>query len=454
MNAASEYDPMIASHLWPTSASIREGTLHIAECSLAALASQYGTPLYVLDADTIRTIVARYTASLHHAYAGVVSIHYASKALLNTGIAQLMHRLGLGLDVVSGGELEIARRAGVPLASVHLHGNGTPPAELAQAIELGIGRIVVDNLDQLATLARLTASRRQPQAIMLRIAPDIADGAHAHIRTGAAAAKFGLPLDDGSAAQAVRRALDASGLELVGLHAHIGSQLRSWEAIQETINRLLRFAAEQRAEHGWILSELSPGGGLAVAYLPHEQAGDIDTYGTTVANAVRAGCERYGLPQPRLVIEPGRSVIARAGVAVYTVTGRKTVPGGLDYLHIDGGMGDNARPALYNAQYTAALVARPLDPPTTTVQIAGRYCESGDILIRQVALPAAIPGDLLAVPVAGAYTLSMSSAYNGVPRPALLLLDNGQAHVLQRRETVDDLVLRDLPLNMGAASLQ
>ncbi len=452
MNAPGERTSITAAHLWPTSTTIQDRRLQIAECDLATLAAEYGTPLYVLDADTIRTIAARYTAALHHAYAGVVSIHYASKALLNTGIAQLMHRLGLGLDVVSGGELAIAQRAGVPLSHVHLHGNSTPPAELAQAIELGVGRIMVDNLDQLATLAQLTARRASRQAIMLRIAPDIADGAHAHIRTGAADAKFGLPLADGSAAAAVAQALAAPGLELVGLHAHIGSQLRSWEAIQETINRLLRFAAEQRAAHGWVLSELSPGGGLAVAYMPAEQAGDIDTYATTVSNAVRAGCERYGLPQPRLVIEPGRSLIARAGVALYSVTGRKAVPGGLDYLHIDGGMGDNARPAMYNAQYTAVLAARPLDPPTTTVQIAGRYCESGDILIREVALPAAAPGDILAVPVAGAYTLSMSSTYNGVPRPALLLLDGGKAHVLQRRETVDDLVLRDLPLNMGAAS--
>ncbi|MBA3469597.1 MAG: diaminopimelate decarboxylase [Herpetosiphonaceae bacterium] len=452
MNLPGERNLMTATQLWPISTSIQDGRLQIADCDLAALAAQYGTPLYVLDADTIRTMAARYTAALHHTYAGIVHIHYASKALLNIGIAQLMHRLGLGLDVVSGGELAIAQRAGVPLAQVHLHGNGTPPAELAQAIELGVGRIIVDNLDQLATLAWLTARRVSRQAIMLRIAPDIADGAHAHIRTGAAAAKFGLPLDDGSAAEAVRQALAAPGLELVGLHAHIGSQLRSYEAIQETINRLLRFAAEQRAAHGWTLSELSPGGGLAVAYMPNEQAGDIDTYAVTVTNAVRAGCERYGLPQPRLVIEPGRSMIARAGVALYTVTGRKAVPGGLDYLHIDGGMGDNSRPAMYNAQYTAALVARPLDPPTTTVQIAGRYCESGDILIRDVALPGAAPGDLLAVPVAGAYTLSMSSTYNGVPRPPLLLLDSGHVHVLQRRETVDDLVLRDLPLNMGAAS--
>ena len=435
-----------AAHLWPTSTTVENGRLLIAGCDLATLAAQHGTPLYLLDAATIRTIAAHYDAALRRAYAGAVSIHYASKALLNTGLAQLMHRLGLGLDVVSGGELAIAHHAGFPMQHIHLHGNATPPAELAHAVELGIGKIVVDNLDQLAALAQITRNRAQPQPIMVRIAPDIADGAHAHIRTGAAAAKFGMPLVDGTAARGVALALSAPGLQLVGIHAHIGSQLRSFAALRETVKRLLAFAAEQRAIHGWTLSELSPGGGLAVAYLPDEQAGDIDTYANTIADAVQSGCEHHDLPLPRLVIEPGRSLVARAGVAIYTITGRKSVADGLDYLHIDGGMGDNARPALYNAQYTAALVGKPLEPPTTTVQIAGRYCESGDILIREVALPAAGPGDLLAVPVAGAYTLSMSSNYNGVPRPAVLLLDAGRAHILQRRETWQDIVSRDLPL--------
>lgn len=432
-----------AAHLWPNTAAVHDQRLQIGGCDLTGLARQYGTPLYLLDADTIRSTAARYAAALRRAYAGNSSIHYASKALLVSGLAQLMQRLGLGLDVVSAGELAIAKHAGIALDHVHLHGNATPPAELAEAVGLGIGRIVVDNLDQLAALAAITAGRASPQAIMLRIAPDIADGAHAAIRTGAAAAKFGLPLDDGAAASAVELALRSPGLRLVGLHAHIGSQLRNFQALRDTVARLLAFAAEQRAAHDWTMSEFSPGGGLAVAYMPDEQAGDIDAYAATIGAAVAAGCERHGLPLPRLVIEPGRSLIARAGVAVYSVTGRKSVPGGLDYLHIDGGMGDNARPSLYNAQYTAVLVGKPLDPPAKTVQIAGRYCESGDILIREVALPAAGPGDLLAVPVAGAYTLSMSSTYNGVPRPALLLLDDGLAHVLQRRETAADLVARD-----------
>ncbi|HEY1016569.1 MAG TPA: diaminopimelate decarboxylase [Herpetosiphonaceae bacterium] len=437
------------AHLWPVTAAVAGGALAIGGCGLAELAAAHGTPFYALDAATIREIAGGYQAALAGAYPGETSIHYASKALLNLGVAQLMGRLGLGLDVVSGGELEIARHAGADLGHVHLHGNGTPPAELARAMDLGVGRIMVDNLDQLAALAALARGRVIPQPIMLRIAPDVADGAHAHIRTGAASAKFGLPIGDGAAAEAVRAALASPGLELVGLHAHIGSQVRSWEALRETISRLLAFAAEQRVATGWTIRELSPGGGLAVAYLPDEQAGDIESYARTIAEATAAGCAAHDLPLPRLVIEPGRSLIARAGVAVYAVTGRKPVAGGLPYLHIDGGMGDNARPALYGARYTARLVADPLGPSAGPVQIAGRYCESGDVLIREIELPAAAPGDLLAVPVAGAYTLSMSSTYNGVPRPPLLLLEDGAARVLQRRETVADLLRRDSGIELS-----
>ncbi len=438
-----------AAHLWPTTTTVEQGVLAIAGFNVLELVRTYGTPLYVLDGATIRTQAARYTAALRNAYAGASSIHYASKALLNVGLAQLLARLGLGLDVVSAGELQIAKHAGCDLSHVHLHGNGTPAGELQQALELGVGRIVVDNLDQLAALINLTKDRATPQPILLRIAPDVADtAAHTHIQTGAAAAKFGLPIADGSAAEAVRQALKAKGLHLMGLHAHIGSQLRDWAALREAVTRLITFAAEQRAERGWTLSELSPGGGLAVAYLPAETAPDIDVYATTLAQTVMQGCTRAGLPLPRLIIEPGRSLIARAGVSLYSVTGRKAVAGGPTYVHVDGGMGDNLRPALYAAGYTALVADQPLAKAAASVQISGRFCESGDVLIRDVALPPVEPGAVIALPVTGAYTLSMSSNYNGVPRPPLLLLDGAKIHVLQRRETIDDLLRRDLPLDV------
>ena len=436
-------------HIWPLSTALIEGRLAIGDLPLDELARTYGTPLYVLDGATIRTKAARYRAAFQKAYGGHVMIHYASKALLNTGVAQLMQRLGLGLDVVSGGELQIAQRAGFDLRHVHLHGNATPLAELQLALDLNIGRIIVDNLDQLAMLDQLTKQREQPQSILLRVAPDVTDtSAHAHIQTGAAAAKFGLPIHGGTAAQAVAMALRSPGLQLDGLHMHIGSQLRDWEALRQAITRLLQFVVELRDSYNWVPRELSPGGGLAVAYKPDEQAPDLDRYASTIAQAVTSGCERWGLPLPHLVIEPGRSLIARAGVALYTVTGRKQVVDGPTFVHIDGGMGDNLRPALYQAQYQATLVEQPLAAATQTVQLAGRYCESGDILIHDLRLPPVEPGAILAVPMAGAYTLSMSSTYNGVGRPALLLLDQARTLLLQRRETVDDLVARDIALTM------
>lgn len=436
---------MLQRHIWPDSAALDGGRLTIAGCDVGTLAREHGTPLYMLDEATVRATARAYKTELS-SYAGETSVHYACKALLNTAVAQLMASEGLGLDVVSGGELAIARRAGVDLAHVHLHGNATPPAELRSAIESGIGRIVVDNLDQLRELIRITEGRAEPQRILLRIAPGVAAGGHAHIQTGGADAKFGLRLDDGAALSAAEVALAASGVQMVGLHAHIGSQVRDFSAVEAAIERLLELAAVLREQHGWRLQELSPGGGLAVPALPEEGPVSIGDYAAALIRAVTAGCDRRGMALPRLVVEPGRSIIARAIVAVYTITGRKPLPGGRAYLHIDGGMGDNPRPALYGARYHAILPERAGEGLMAPYTIAGRYCESGDILIHEVLLPHAHPGDLLAVPVAGAYTLSMASAYNGVGRPPLLLLRDGRAHLIQRRETIDDLVMRDFPL--------
>ncbi len=391
-------------------------------------------------------------------------------------MAQLVAEEGLGLDVVSGGELYVALRAGFPVARIHLHGNAKPRAELEQALSAGIGRIVADTLDELDLLAQLTAGRAEPQPIMLRMAPDVAADTHAHIETGRAASKFGLPLEALDAAAERIRA--APGLRLAGLHCHLGSQIFDDAPFVRAIDVLLDCAARLRDRHSIPVAEISPGGGLGVPYLAGQTPPDRDAYAAAIGQALAQGCERHGLPLARLVIEPGRSIVARAGVAVYTVIATKPLPttdhrppttenedprssvvdrqsAAVRYLHVDGGMADNIRPALYGARYTALLAARTPGPSPTAgegpgvreiVHIAGRYCESGDVLLRDVALPHAGPGDLLAVAVAGAYTLSMASNYNLTPRPALLLLGAGRARVIQRRETYEDLVARDLPL--------
>lgn len=459
--------PIENPYLWPDTATVNErGHLSIGGCDALELAESYGTPLYVLDEATFRAQCRLYRAALARHYPGPGSVHYAGKALLNTAVAQLAAGEGLGLDVVSGGELFVALRAGVPAEQIHLHGNAKPRAELEQALAAGVGKIMVDTLDELELLGQLCAGRARPQPVMLRLTPDIAADTHAHIQTGKAASKFGLPLDALGAAAA--RLAAAPGLRLAGLHAHIGSQIFDYSAIERTIGVLLDCAALLRQRHGLAIDEISPGGGLGVPYTADQPAPDAEAFVAAIARAAHEGSAARGMRPPALVLEPGRSIIARAAVSLYTVIATKPLPAGQGqesggslpasqpptpnpqlpsrYLHIDGGMADNIRPALYGARYTALLADRAADPAEETVHVAGRFCESSDVLLRDLRLPRAQLGSLLALAVAGAYTLSMASNYNLVPRPALVLARDGQARLIQRRETYEDLAARDISL--------
>lgn len=431
-------------HIWPDTAELRGGRLYIGGCDTVALAAEHGTPLYLFDEATIRGAMRAYLAAF--ATAGAPArVHYASKALLNTALAQIVAQEGLGLDVVSGAELLIARRAGVPMARVHLHGNAKTDAELERAVAWGVGAIVADSLDEIGRLAALAEGRDQPQGVLLRIAPNIDAHTHAHIATGGSGSKFGLPL--AALEPAVERVLASPGLRLLGLHAHIGSQLFHLDELQAAVAVLVEQTARLHERFGIELEELSPGGGLGVAYTPDQAPGDLATYAQALVATLREACAARGITPPMLTIEPGRSIVARAGVALYGVVGRKlTAEGATQFLHIDGGMADNIRPALYGARYTALLANRAHEPAGPPVDVAGRYCESGDVLLREVALPPAGPGDTLAVATAGAYTLSMASTYNLVPRPAVLLVADGQARLIQRRETESDLLARDIGL--------
>lgn len=431
----------LASHVWPETVSVVDGRLWIGGCDTVALAEQFGTPLYLLDDLTLRGAMRAYRQAFAVAYPGPSIVHYAGKALLNTALAQIVAQEELGLDVVSATELLVAQRAGLPMDRVHLHGNVKSNQELERAIAWRVGAIVVDNLDELQRLCALTSHLTTPQGVLLRVAPAIEADTHAHIATGSATAKFGLPLE--ALDEAVAQTLAAPGLRWLGLHAHIGSQLFALEQVTATVEVLVALAARIRDRFGVAPVELSPGGGLGVPYTADQPATDIGRYAQVVSAALCAACERYRLPLPRLTVEPGRSIVARAGVALYRVVGRK----GEHWVHIDGGMADNIRPALYGAHYSAVLANKPASPPATTVNVGGRYCESGDVLLRDIALPTAQPGDLLAVATAGAYTLSMSSTYNLVPRPALVLVADGQARLIQRRETEDDVLARDLLLD-------
>ncbi len=420
------------------------GGLAVGGVALTDLAAQFGTPLYLYDAATLDAAAAAYRGALAAAYPGDWEVAYAAKAWLCTATARWAAVQGLGLDVVSAGELAIALRGGFPAEHIHFHGNNKRPAELRAALAAGVGRIVVDHSAELTTVAALARAQGMRQAIWLRVNPNVDVDTHGHTRTGHAESKFGLALADGSAAAAAEHALRLEGVELRGLHCHIGSQVRDATPLVVAVHRLLDLAAALYQATGWQMTELSPGGGWAVPYTPKQAEGlpAIDEYVATVAAAVVDGCRQRGLALPRLVLEPGRSMVARAGVALYTVGAVKQA-GSVTYAFIDGGLADNPRPALYGARYTALLANRASPDSPQRVHIAGPYCETGDVLIHDSDLPPLQPGDLLAVPTSGAYQLSMASNYNAALRPAVVWVENGQAHLIQRRETVDDLLVRD-----------
>ncbi len=438
---------ILSPTLWPdTAAKSATGSLLLAGCDVLSLAKRHGTPLYVLDEATVRAGAQTFSAALAQHYSSPSTVHYAGKALLSVAIAELMADCGIGLDCVSLGELAVARHAGVDLTKVHLHGNAKPPYELQQALAWGVGRIMVDSLDELRLLGALTAERSVPQPVLLRLNPGIDVHTHAHIRTGQLDSKFGLPLATGMAAEAVRLALAMPGIRLAGFHMHLGSQIVALAPLQQAITAVFDFAATMRARYRWTMDEFSPGGGLGVAYTPDDPAPSIEEYVRRLASTTLRQAAATGMQPPKLVVEPGRSLIARAVVALYTVLATKSIPGVRHFVAVDGGMGDNIRPALYGARYHALRADQVAAEPTTLVTVAGRYCESGDILLSDILLPSVEPGSILALPMAGAYTLSMASNYNLVPRPALVLVRDTQDHVIQRRETLEDLMARDLRL--------
>lgn len=428
--------------LWPeTAGRAGDGSLQLGGVSVAALAEEFGTPLYVFDVATIRAQCRRYLRAMEQTYERP-RVVYAGKAWVAPALLEIIAAEGLGLDVVSGGELYVALKSGFPPERIAFHGNNKSIDELRMAIDAGIGEVVVDNFDEIRLLNVLTAGRSEPFAVMLRLNPGIDVHTHDYRKTGIVDSKFGLGIATGDAARAVEQVLAIPGLRLRGYHAHIGSQIFEVEPFSETVDVLFDFAAQMRERFGYAPEEISPGGGLAIDYLPDDPDADVESYVGELGRAALMAAERHDLPNPVLTIEPGRSIVGRAGVAIYTLGARKTIPGVRTYVSVDGGMADNIRPPLYGAAYTAELVARATAGATETLTIAGKYCESGDILIERVALPEFSYGDLLAVPAVGAYCLAMASNYNLALRPAVVFVEDGVARVVQRRETHEDLLTR------------
>jgi diaminopimelate decarboxylase len=423
------------SKLLPKSAGQnRAGCLTIAGHSLLDLAAQYGTPLYVYDQVTLAEQVQRLRESLQRNYPGEWQITYAAKAYFSLGIARRLAAYGLGVDVVSQGEMSIARRAGFPVERTHLHGNNKTVDELSAALDWNLQSIVVDNLDELELLESLAEERKHTAQIWLRISPDVLVDTHSFLQTAHSASKFGLGIQNGQAGEAIDRACASRWLNLTGLHVHLGSQFRQPDPYREAIHRLFALADA----HHFTPQEISPGGGWGVPYLPDQAEDDPQPWIATASAAIQAECTRRGWLLPRLVVEPGRWLVARAGAALYTVGATKTTADGTRFIAVDGGMADNPRPALYDARYTACLPERMNDAPLELCSVVGKFCESGDKLIPEVWLPEARRGDLLLIPVAGAYQLSMASNYNLAPRPAVLWLEPGRVEMLQKREQPEE----------------
>jgi diaminopimelate decarboxylase len=417
-------------------------TLTIGGVDLNTLAQRYGTPLYLYDQATMDAAAQSYRTALAHHYPGEAGVTFAGKALLLTAAAQWVAQQGFWLDCTGAGELHIAAAADLSPAQILVHGVNKSDEDLAAAVQQS-GVIVIDNATELVRLAQIARTGQRLPDLWLRVRPGVAVETHAYRQTGQHDSKFGFSCEE--AVAAVGMAV-TEGLPVTGLHFHQGSQFFDPAPIGPGIDTVLDLVQTLRDPHGWLPTTISPGGGWGVAY--HEEElpqPSVDAYIAFIATRLVAGCAARNLPLPRLQVEPGRSLVARAGVAIYRVGAIKQTPT-RRWLLIDGGMADNPRPALYGARYSALPVSAPDRPALNQAWLAGPYCESGDVLIEALPLPAIAPGELLAVPASGAYHVNMGSNYNGARKPAVVWLRDGATHLVQRRERVDDLLVRDLPL--------
>ncbi|MFD0417039.1 diaminopimelate decarboxylase [Streptomyces sp. NPDC127108] len=427
--------------VWPRSATAAaDADVLVGGVSLTEAADRFGTPVYVLDESEVRERCRSYRTAFPEA-----DIVYAAKAFLCRAMVRWVQEEGLGLDVCSAGELALAAATGFPPERIVMHGNAKSPEDLGSAVRLGVGRIVVDSTSEIARLAAIVpvGSRQQ---VMVRVVPGIAAGGHTKVQTGTEDQKFGLSITDGSAQHAVARVLAQPRLELVGLHCHIGSQITAVKPYLAAVRRMTGLLARIRDQHGVQLPQLNIGGGHGIAYRPGEDTLDVSVLAGRVRAELEEGCHRADLTVPRLTLEPGRAVVGPAGVVVYRVLSVKRT-GSRTFVAVDGGMSDNPRPALYGVRYSPRLIGRHSVAPPDLVTVVGRHCEAGDVLADDVPLPGDVrPGDLIAVPAAGAYHLSMASGYNLVGRPPVVAAANGIARTLVRRESLDDMSRRDVGL--------
>jgi len=431
MSATSKKATVEGSAVYPLGSGVNErGHLEVAGCDVVDLAAEFGTPLYIYAEEDIRARARAYVDAFR-ARTDDFEVLYASKAAPITAIYGLCAEEGLSVDVASGGELYMALRVGIDPTRIYLHGNNKTEAELQYAVEAGVGHVILDSFGE---VARLDAILDRPQEVLIRVTPGILPATHSYVQTGGLDSKFGFGLEDGLAARAIAEVLAARHLRLVGLHAHIGSQIFELEPYTAAIEALAGLSGRD-----WECRVLNVGGGLGIAYTSDDEPPSIDSYVDVKVSGVR----RVFDPVPRILIEPGRSLVGNAGVTAYEIGTVKEIPGVRTYLSVNGGMSDNLRPMLYGARYEAIVANRAGEVPDTLATVAGMHCESGDILIADAMLASAMVGDILVTPATGAYGYAMASNYNGVPRPAVAFCKRGDARLVVRRETYEDLVARD-----------
>jgi len=418
--------------------------LVIGGCDTVELAKKYGTPLYVMDEGLIRKNCKIYKDSMDMFYDGNGLVLYASKAFSTIYMCKLVAEEGLGLDVVSGGELYTALKAEFPVEKIYFHGNNKTPDELQLAIDNNVGRIVVDNKFELEMLNEMAARSNKRVKILFRIKPGIDAHTHDFIMTGQIDSKFGVALENGEAMEIVERALELNNVEVVGVHCHIGSQIFDLEPFELAAKVMMNFIGDLKDKFGLEIKELNLGGGYGIKYLPEHDPIQYNQYIEAVSKVVKEVAIRRGVKLPFILMEPGRSIVAPAGITLYTVGAVKEIKNVRKYVSVDGGMADNPRYILYQSEYDAVIANNADAERVETVTIAGKCCESGDILIKYIKMPEIKPGDFLAVLATGAYNYSMASNYNRIPRPPVVMVNNGQSRLIVRRETYEDLIKNDM----------
>lgn len=421
-----------------------KGHLTIGGCDTVELAERYGTPLYVLDENTIRETCRSYVNSFEKFYNGNGMPLYASKALSCKALCKIVNEENFGLDVVSGGEIYTALQAGFPMEKVHFHGNNKTVDEIKFALEAKVGKFVVDNLYELELLDRIASEMGVVANISFRIKPGVDAHTHDFIRTGQIDSKFGFALETGEAYKAVKEAIKLENVKLTELHCHIGSQIFDIDPFVAAAEIMIEFIAKIKDELNVVISELNLGGGFGIMYTENDEPVPYENYMEKVSVAVKTKCFEYGLEIPYIFIEPGRSVVGEAGITLYTVGGKKKIPDIRTYVSVDGGMTDNIRYALYQSDYSVLNASKADKEADETVTVAGKCCESGDLIQENIKVANIEVGDTVAVLSTGAYNYSMASNYNRIPRPAMVMVNNGESRLIIKRETYEDIIKNDL----------